>query len=125
MAPETEVSTDDVRTELNNVAPAVVSDDVIQQQLDHAHVIVGAYAADDADAAAIEMAVTVVAAYGTLTSDSGGWTTVAEEMDAREEYDVENMVAALEARRAEALAIVSPDGTGPTLRGVGDRYPSA
>lgn len=124
MALNTDVSTSDVRTALNEIDEATVSDAVIDQQLAHARVVVGAYAADDADADAIDMAVTLVAAYGTLTTDDGGWTTAAQEMDAREEYDVEGMVAALEARRAEALAIITSDGGRPSLRGVGNRYPT-
>ena len=122
MAVNSDVTAEDIRTELNELPAEVVSDSVIKQQIDHAEVIVGATARDDVDDRAIEMAVTIVAAHSTLATDDGGWTTVAQELDVREEYDVAGMVSELRARRAEALALVAPNAGGPSLHALGDRY---
>lgn len=122
MALETDVTADDVRLELDELPKSAVSDAVIEQKIDNAEIIVAEYASADATSAQLEYAVRTVAAYDVLTTDNGGWTTVARDLDSEEQYNVADMVASAEAKRAEALAIVSPDGTGPTLGSVGTRY---
>lgn len=125
MAISHSVSVTHVREELNDLPASVVSDATIQRKIGHAAVVVGEYAGatPTAEADTIDYAVTVVAAHDVLTSDTSQLVERAQELDISETYNVEQMAQTKAQKRAEALALVSPSGGGPSLHALGDRYP--
>ena len=106
------VTVADVRLELNEISESAVSDAVIEQKIEFATTKVEAVAYDGATTAAMKMAVVKLAACDVLTSGSGGYTRVAQELDTREEWDVKAMVDDLRTECDEVLSYVRGDHSG-------------
>lgn len=116
------VTPPDVRLALDEPGRDVVSDAVLEQQIEFATVEVGGLAHDDATADQKRVAIVILAAINTLTTTGGAYTRVAREMQTSEEYDVSAMVDDLERRANDARALVTGKAGGggsPSLHTLG------
>lgn len=101
------VTTDEVRLALNNPGTDAVSNEVLQQRIEDATVEVGAIAHADATTEQKRVAIRTLAAYYTLSVTGAAYTSTAQELDTREDYDVSTMVEDLAARAENARALIT------------------
>lgn len=116
------VSPQAVRLKLGDPSKAALPDEQIAAEIEDAAVVVTRHAGDTPDPATVNHAVKVVASFA-LLRESGGMTKVAEELDIREEINVEATIDSLRYEREEALGMVSPDEGRPSLHSLGTRDP--
>ena len=101
------VTTDEVRLALNNPSTDTVSNEVLQQRIEDATVEVATIAHEDATTEQKKVAIRTLAAYYTLSVTGAAYTSTAQELDTREEYDVSTMVEDLAARAENVRALVT------------------